>query len=142
VYHPQANGQVEATNKLPAEIGSPSFRFQHYNSSHNDVGINLHLDLLHEKWKEARAQVATYKEKIAQYFNKTVKPQSSIHGDWVLRKVTLATKDPTKGKLGPVWEGPYRVIKCHLNGVYHLESMAGKMLSRPWNAEHLLKYYT
>jgi len=110
VSHPQANGQVEATNKtlmktlkkkLPcrkggwveyisevlwsywttsrtttretpysltfgtesiilAEIGSPNLRIQHYNPGLNDAGINLHLDLLHEKQEEARIQVAAY----------------------------------------------------------------------------------
>jgi hypothetical protein len=42
-----------------------------------------------------------------------VKPRSIILKNWVLRRVTLATKDPTKGKLGLVWEGPYKIIKCH-----------------------------
>jgi len=41
--------------------------------------------------------------------------------DWVLRRVTSAAKDPTKGKLGLVWEGPFRVIKVNPKGAYHLE---------------------
>jgi hypothetical protein len=82
-----------------------------------------------------------YQEKTTQYFNKKVKPRSFNLGDWVLRKVTLATKDPTEGKLGPVWQGPYRVVKSHHKSVYHLESTGRKMLLRPWNAEHLQKYY-
>jgi hypothetical protein len=62
---------------------------------------------LHEKCEEARIRIAAYQEKTVQFFNKRVKPRSFDLGDWVLRKVTLATKDPTEGKLGPVWEGPY-----------------------------------
>jgi hypothetical protein len=23
------------------------------------------------------------------------------------------TKDPTEGKMGPKWEGPYKVVGCH-----------------------------
>jgi hypothetical protein len=62
-------------------------------------------------------------------------------GDLVLRKVTLATKDPTQGKLGPTWEGPYRVVKFHRKGTYNLEKLDGTALPHPWNAEHLKKYY-
>jgi len=50
---------------IPAEIGFPSFRIQHYNPSLNDAAINLHLDFLHEKREEERIQVATYQEKTA-----------------------------------------------------------------------------
>jgi ribonuclease HI len=189
--HPQANGQVEATNKtlmrtlkkkltdkkgawvefipevlwsyrtttrtptaetpyslafgteavVPAEVGSPSFRIAHYNPGLNDEGINLHLDLLHERREAATIRMASYQQRTAQYFNRKVRPRSFKIGDWVLRKVTIATKDPTQGKLGPTWEGPYRVVKCHRQGAYHLQTADGQSLPRPWNAEHLKKYY-
>lgn len=62
-------------------------------------------------------------------------------GDLVLRKVTPATKDPTHGKLGPTWEGPYKIIHYSRQGSYHLESMDGIKLPRPWNVEHLKRYH-
>jgi hypothetical protein len=62
-------------------------------------------------------------------------------GDLVLRKVTLATKDPAQVKLGPTWEGPYRVVKFHRRDTYHLEKLDGTALPHPWNVEHLKKYY-
>ena len=44
-------------------------------------------------------------------------------GDLVLRKVSQATKDPSQGKLGLAWEGPYEVI-CHSReGYYYLKSL-------------------
>jgi hypothetical protein len=58
-----------------------------------------------------------------------------------LQKVTITTKDPTRGKLTPNWEGPYKVIRRHIAGAYHLKDFEGKALSRPWNAEHIKKYY-
>jgi hypothetical protein len=70
-----------------------------------------------------------------------VKPWSFKVGDKVLRKVTLATKDPTKGKLASNWEGPYKVINCQIPGAYYLEDLKGKVLQRPWNAKHLKKYF-
>ena len=51
-----------------------------------------------------------YQKKMAEYYNKRVKLKRLDIGDLVLRKNTTETKDPTQGKLGPTWEGPYRVI--------------------------------
>uniref|UniRef100_A0A2N9HG94 Retrotransposon gag domain-containing protein n=1 Tax=Fagus sylvatica TaxID=28930 RepID=A0A2N9HG94_FAGSY len=42
---------------------------------------------------------------------------------------------------GPTWEGPYRVVKFHRRGTYHLEKLDETALPHPWNAEHLKKYY-
>ena len=55
--------------------------------------------------------------------------------------VTIATKDPTQGKLGPTWEGLYKVVKFYWRGTYHLEKLNGTALPHPWNVEHLKKYY-
>ena len=48
---------------------------------------------------------------MAKYYNTKVKIRRFEIGDWVLRKVTQATKDPSQGKLGPNLEGPYKVIQ-------------------------------
>ena len=42
----------------------------------------------------------------------------SLPGDLVLRKVTLSTKELNAGKLGPTWEGPYKVVKVSRPGTY------------------------
>ena len=47
---------------------------------------------------------------MAECYDKRVKLRRLNIGDLVLHKVTPATKDPTQGKLGPAWEGPYKVI--------------------------------
>ena len=78
---------------------------------------------------------------MARHYNSKVKPRQLSVGDLVLRKVTLATKNPSEDKLGPNWEGPYKVIEVRRPGTYHLENMNGRQLSHPWNAEHLKKYY-
>jgi len=38
---------------------------------------------------------------MAMHYNKRVKPRHFNKGKLVLRKVTLATRDPTQGKLSP-----------------------------------------
>ena len=51
--------------------------------------------------------------------NWDVKPQT----DMVLWKVSQATKDPTQEKLGPNWEGLYKVVCYSRRGSYYLEDM-------------------
>lgn len=78
---------------------------------------------------------------MTRYYNVRVKTRHFNQGDLVLRKVSTTTKNPTEGKLGPNWEGPYKVILSNRLGTYHLETLEGKALPHPWNAEHLKKYY-
>jgi hypothetical protein len=101
-------------------VGSPSFRVFHYNPGLNDEGISLHLDLLQERREETLIIWIAYQHRMARYFNNIVNPRKFQVRDWVLRKVSLMTKDPAQGMLAPKWKGPYRVVKCHENGAYHL----------------------
>ena len=70
-----------------------------------------------------------------------MKPKYFNIGDLILKRVSLATKDPAYGKLGPNWEGPYRVINSKRRGSYYLEALNGLKLEHSWNVEHLKKYY-
>ena len=81
------------------------------------------------------------KQKIAEYYNRRVKLKKFDIGDLVLRKVTPVTKDLAQGKLGPNWEGPYRVVYYSRQGSYHLEDAEGKRLPRPWNIKNLIRYF-
>jgi hypothetical protein len=42
--------------------------------------------------------MAAYQERTARYFNRKVQHQSFKVRDWVLQKVTIATKDLAEGK--------------------------------------------
>ena len=86
--------------------------------------------------------MSAYQERIARYFNRKVKPRNFKVGDLVLRKVTLATRDFAERKLAPNWKGPYKVISYQRPIAYYLEDREGKVLQRPWNAEHLKKYFS
>ena len=78
---------------------------------------------------------------MARYYNKKVKVRRFNIGDLVLRKVSQATKDSSQRKLGPAWEGPYQVIRHSREGSYYLKTLDGQVLPRPWNIEHLKRYY-
>jgi hypothetical protein len=73
-----------------------------------------------KKTDEAQITVTTYQRKAAQYFNMKVRHRDFKLGDCVLRKVTIATRDPDGVKLGLTWEEPYQVINNHRQGAYHL----------------------
>ena len=69
--------------------------------------------------------MAKYKEAMVRNYNIKVKVRRFNTGDLVLRKVSQATKDPSQGKLGPTWEGPYEVIRHSKEGSYYLKSLDG-----------------
>ncbi|GFY92744.1 hypothetical protein Acr_08g0011400 [Actinidia rufa] len=123
------------------EIGVPSFRTSNFNVENNEAKLRLNLDLLDEKRENAEISQVAYKHPITKYYNQKVKHKSFLSGYLVLRKVSLSTKEPNVGKLGPTWEGPYRVIKVSRPGTYWLKDTSGKALPYPWNTEHLKKYY-
>ena len=85
--------------------------------------------------------MALYHEKMTRYHYQRVKLKLFNPRNMVLRKVSQATKYPTQGKLGPNWEGSYKVIRYSRRGSYYLEDVNGKTLPYPWNVEHLKKYY-
>ncbi|XP_030948935.1 uncharacterized protein LOC115972835 [Quercus lobata] len=110
---------------IPVEVGVTSIRRGTFNEGLNDDELRLNLDFLDEVRDNASSKMTKYQKKMAEYYNKRVKLRRLDIGDLVLRKTTTATKDPTQGKLGPTWEGPYRVIHYSRQGSYHLETMDG-----------------
>ena len=59
---------------------------------------------------------------MARQYDAMVKTKRFNIGDLVLKRVSLATRNPAHGKLGPNKEGPYRVINCKRQGSYYLEA--------------------
>ena len=87
------------------------------------------------------ARIARYKNLMTRQYDAMVKPRHFNIGDLVLKRVSLATRNPAHRKLRPNWEGPYRVINCKRQVSYHLEALDGRKLEHPWNVDHLRKYY-
>ena len=59
----------------------------------------------------------------------------------MLRKVVQNVRDPADGKMGPNWEGPYKIASVGGSRSYKLEDMDGNAIIRPWNVMNLKKYY-
>ena len=112
-----------------------------YQDKDNEEQLRLNLDLIDEVRTDAEERTTRYKNLMARQHDAMVKPRRFNIGDLVLKKVSLATKNPAHGKLGPNWEGPYRIINCKRQGSYFLEALDGRKLKHPWNVEHLRRYY-
>ena len=86
-------------------------------------------------------QLAYYHQKLKQGYDTNVKLRLLALGDLVLRKVVGAAKNPSWGKLGPKWEGPFQITSVAGIGAYYLEDLDEKVVPRPWNVNNLRLYY-
>ena len=112
-----------------------------YQDKDNEEQLRLNLDLINEVRTDAEHRTARYKNLMARQYDAMVRPRRFNIGDLVLKMVSLATKNPTHRKLGPNWEGPYRVINYRRQGSYYFEALDGRKLEHPWNVEYLMRYY-
>ncbi|GJY54728.1 hypothetical protein Tco_0446392 [Tanacetum coccineum] len=94
----------------------PSYRTLMIREEFNEEEQRLNLDLLQEERRETAAiREARYKSKMEQYYNKKVRPAGFRPGEFVYRR-NEASRVEDQGKLGPKWEGPYRVTEAFENG--------------------------
>ncbi|KAL5546806.1 hypothetical protein UlMin_006493 [Ulmus minor] len=126
---------------VPVELGIPTFRIENFTEEDNDVLLALASDLLEEKRDKAQLRATALQQTVARHYNSKVRLRRFTKGDLVLRRIFLNTKEKGVGVLGPNWEGPYRVRAILRTGTYELETLGGRVLANPWNAEHLKKYY-
>ncbi|GKV44660.1 hypothetical protein SLEP1_g51822 [Rubroshorea leprosula] len=126
---------------IPIEIGVLSFRVTHFDEGRNGQLLRENLDLLDEVREEARLQTLVYKQKIANFYNKQVRPRTFKVGDLVLRKAGLTGFETRFGKLAPNWEGPYTIAEVPHLGAYILRDTEGKRVPRVWNVNNLKKFY-
>ena len=86
-------------------------------------------------------KMASYQQKLKQMYGKGVKSRPLAPGYLVLRKVVRMAKNLTWGKLGPNWEGPYRITSIAGIGAYYLEELDENVIPHPWNVNNLRCYY-
>ncbi|XP_071708645.1 uncharacterized protein [Rutidosis leptorrhynchoides] len=105
VVHPQANCQVNVTNKeIVADIKA--------RLESNSSVLCENLNLLKERRIMAAIRQTDAKQKMAKYYNKRVRYVQFKEGDLVLRD-NEASRQEKQGKLGPCWESPYKIINAH-----------------------------
>ena len=130
----------EAEAVIPLETGFPTLRTSTFTSDGNDELLEKGLDLIEERRENAMVQLAYYQHKLKQGYDTNVKLRPLASGDLVLRKVLGTTKSPAWGKLGPNWEGSYRITLVARIGAYYLEDLDEKIVLHPWNVNNLKRY--
>ena len=86
---------------IPAEVRMMSHRVRKYQAEENEEQLCLNLDLMDEVRMDAEQRTARYKNLMSRQYDAMVKPRRFKIGDLVLKRVTLATRNPAYGKLGP-----------------------------------------
>ena len=84
-------------------------RTNSFNPSNKNELLEKSLDFIEERRESAMVPLAYYQHKLKQGYDANVKLRPLIPGNLVLRKVLGTAKNPAWGKLGPNWEGPYRI---------------------------------
>ena len=126
---------------IPIETGFLTLKTQSFNSNNNDELLERSLDLIEERRESAMVQLAYYQHKLKQGYDAKVKLRPLEPRDLVPRKVLGTVKNPTWGKLGLNWEGPYRItLKAGIEA-YFLEDLDERIIPRPWNVSNLRRYY-
>ena len=126
---------------IPVKVHMANHKVMTYQDKDNEEQLRLNLDLIDEVRTDAEYRITKYKNLMVRQHDAMVKPRRFNIGDLVLKKVSLATKNPAHGKLGLNWEGPYIIINCKMQGSYYLEALDGRKLEHPWNVKHLRGYY-
>ncbi|GJU13964.1 reverse transcriptase domain-containing protein [Tanacetum coccineum] len=126
---------------IPAEIGMPTLRTMEIDLIKNDEALEINLDLIEEKREQAVFQKANSKAKMEMYYNSKVSGTSFKPRDMVYRN-NDASHAKDGGKLGPKWEGPYKVTESLGRVAYKLQDCQGNELPRTWNICNLKNCYT
>ena len=96
-------------------------RTDRFNVEENNCLLLDSLDVAEERREVATIKMAYYQQKLKQGYDKGVKLRPLAPGDLVLRKVVGTAKNPAWGKLGPNYEGPYRITSIAGIRAYYLE---------------------
>ncbi|XP_075654923.1 uncharacterized protein LOC142625103 [Castanea sativa] len=126
---------------IPLESGFPTQRSDQYDDANNRDRMFDCLNTIEERREVASVKTGSYRQKLKQTYDKRVRSRPLVPGDLVLRKIVGAARNPAWGKLGPNWEGPYKIISVAGVGAYRLEDLDGRVMPRPWNVNNLRRYY-
>ena len=115
---------------IPLETGFSKLRTSLFTPDSNDRLLEKSLDLVDEQREVAMVQLAYYQQKLKHGYDTGVRARPLAPGDLVLRKVVDTAKNPSWGKLGPNWEGSYRISSVVGIGAYFLEDLDENVISR------------
>ncbi|XP_050875686.1 uncharacterized protein LOC127079331 [Lathyrus oleraceus] len=144
-YYAQANGQVEATNKvIIVEIHLQSTRTQRHHEIPTESYWSMMLDELvdlDEERLNALELLKRQKKRVENSYNKKVKIKSFSPEDLVWKVILpMDRKDRTLGKWSPKWEGPFQILQVFSNGAYEIEEINEDKRILRVNGKYFKKY--
>ena len=89
---------------ISAEVHMASHKVKENQAKENEVQFRLNLDLIDEVRMDVEQRTARYKNLMARQYDTMVKPRRFNIGDLVLKRVTLATRNPAYGNWGQIWK--------------------------------------
>jgi hypothetical protein len=100
------------------------------------------LENLHMIRLKASENIEKNKMWVAKYYNKKVNVKQFAEGDLVWKALLpTGTKYSAFGKWSPIWEGPFRVVRCVPGNAYILKTLLGEEFTAAINGRYLKKYY-
>ena len=126
---------------IPFETGFPTLRTSSFNLSDNNELLEKSLDFIEERRENAMVQLIYYQNMLKQGYDANVKLRLLAPGDLVLRNVLSTAKNPSWGKMGPIYEGPYHISSVSGIEASFLENLDEHVIPRPWNVNNLKRYY-
>jgi hypothetical protein len=128
--------EVEAV--LPPEVTMGSERVKTYDEAAQDQLRHEDIDLVDERRWQSAIKIARYRQALKRYHQRFVRSRELQVDDLVLRQIL---NREGMNKLSPSWEGPFRVTWVCRPGCVRLATEDGEPVPRPWNIEHLHKFY-
>jgi ribonuclease HI len=123
---------------LPLEITMGSLRVRSFDEEMQEQERRQDVDLVDERRWRAAVRNARYNQALRRYHQRFVRSREPRVGDLVLRRIL---NREGMHKLSPSWEGPFKVTKVCRPGSVRLAAEDGMQLPKPWNIEHLRKFY-
>ncbi|XP_070035177.1 uncharacterized protein [Nicotiana tomentosiformis] len=114
----------------PMKVGEQILRYFQTDEEENNEALLVRLELLDECRDLTHIRMVAQKQRMERYYNRRTNLHYFKVGDLVLRKITQNTRQINARKLGPTWEGSYRVLAVTDKGSYGLENQDGVKLSR------------
>ena len=82
---------------IPAKVHMANHMVMKYQDEDNEEQLRLNLDLIDEVRMNTEQKTARYKNLMARQYDAMVKPRHFNIGDLILKRVSLATRNPAHG---------------------------------------------
>jgi hypothetical protein len=126
---------------IPLEVNFPTHAAVQLHNGENDAALEANLDFVDERREVALIHLANYQNILSRHRRKIMSPRELNIGDLVLRKAMGTAVNPREGKIGPNWEGSYKITATSPTGAYYLENAEGVQIPNLWNTHNLRRYY-